>query len=57
MNALSFLRKRRICPGREFADSAVWLATARILSCFDVALAVENGEAVQPPDMIWVGVL
>jgi len=25
---------RRICPGRHFANHSVWLAAARLLSCF-----------------------
>ncbi|KZT03211.1 cytochrome P450 [Laetiporus sulphureus 93-53] len=28
---------RRICPGRQLADSSVWLAMANILACFNIS--------------------
>lgn len=40
---------RRICPGRYMAFSAVWIALASIIYCFDIEKAVdEDGKVVQP---------
>ncbi|EKM82076.1 hypothetical protein AGABI1DRAFT_105435 [Agaricus bisporus var. burnettii JB137-S8] len=40
---------RRICPGRYMAFSAVWIAIASILYCFDIKKAVdEDGNVIQP---------
>ncbi|CCM01417.1 uncharacterized protein FIBRA_03468 [Fibroporia radiculosa] len=40
---------RRICPGRTFGDSTVWLTAASILSAFDVRKARDAaGEEITP---------
>ncbi|KAE9399837.1 cytochrome P450 [Gymnopus androsaceus JB14] len=40
---------RRICPGRVFAHSAVWLTVASLLACFDLSKASDkNGVAIEP---------
>ncbi|KAI0763625.1 cytochrome P450 [Trametes elegans] len=39
---------RRVCPGRHFARSALFIAVASVLHVFDVSLPVdENGEEIQ----------
>lgn len=40
---------RRICPGRHFADAAMWLAAATILACFDIVRAkTADGDDIIP---------
>lgn len=34
---------RRVCPGRQLADSSVWLTLARSLAVFDVSGGVDGG--------------
>ncbi|EPS93960.1 hypothetical protein FOMPIDRAFT_1170095 [Fomitopsis schrenkii] len=34
---------RRICPGRRFADSSIWLAIANILAVFDIRKERDDG--------------
>lgn len=39
---------RRICPGRYMAFSAVWIALASIIYCFDIKKAVdEDGNVIE----------
>jgi hypothetical protein len=33
---------RSICPGRHFADAAVWMTVASILSVFDITNALDK---------------
>ncbi|KAE9395214.1 cytochrome P450 [Gymnopus androsaceus JB14] len=40
---------RRICPGRVFARSAVWLTVASLLACFDLSkVSDKDGVAIEP---------
>jgi len=40
---------RRICPGRHFAQSSIWITIASILSCFEISKAIdENGLFIEP---------
>jgi len=39
---------RRICPGRYFAETTIWLAIVNLLVCFDISKAVENGAEITP---------
>ncbi|KAE9399831.1 cytochrome P450 [Gymnopus androsaceus JB14] len=40
---------RRICPGRVFAHSAVWLTVASLLACFDLSkVSDKDGVAIEP---------
>ncbi|KAG5652972.1 hypothetical protein H0H81_002870 [Sphagnurus paluster] len=40
---------RRICPGRHFADSSLWIAIATILSTFSISKALdEDGNEITP---------
>lgn len=49
---------RRICPGRYMAFSAVWIALASLLYCFDIKKAVdENGDIIEPTHEYLSGVL
>ncbi|KAI0027606.1 cytochrome P450 monooxygenase [Vararia minispora EC-137] len=42
---------RRQCPGKDFADSNIWLLMVSILAAFDVTAPVnEAGEAQLPPE-------
>ena len=50
------LNSRRICPGRYFADSAVWLVAANILAVYDILPPIDpvNGR-IHVPKLEWVG--
>ena len=40
---------RRICPGRVFAHSAIWLAVASLLACFDLSkVSDKDGVEIEP---------
>ncbi|KAE9388468.1 cytochrome P450 [Gymnopus androsaceus JB14] len=40
---------RRVCPGKAFAQSALWLAVASLLACFDFGKVFdEDGVAIEP---------
>ncbi|EJD41504.1 cytochrome P450 [Auricularia subglabra TFB-10046 SS5] len=40
---------RRVCPGKHFADSSVFIVIATTLACFDIGKAVdENGSEITP---------
>ncbi|CDO69938.1 hypothetical protein BN946_scf184836.g12 [Trametes cinnabarina] len=40
---------RRVCPGREFADTGLWLAMACVISLFDIGKAIDiHGEEITP---------
>ncbi|KAB8223737.1 cytochrome P450 [Aspergillus novoparasiticus] len=43
---ISFGFGRRICPGRNLADSNLWLAIARALSVFNIAKPIRDGKEV-----------
>ncbi|THG92858.1 hypothetical protein EW145_g8562 [Phellinidium pouzarii] len=48
-HTLSFGFGRRICPGRELADSSVYLSIAMSLAAFSITKAIdEHGEIVEP---------
>lgn len=39
----------RICPGRRFADSSIWLAIANIIAMFDIRKVRDNaGREIEP---------
>ncbi|KAF5324095.1 hypothetical protein D9619_011207 [Psilocybe cf. subviscida] len=47
---------RRMCPGRHVAYSAIWIAIASILFCFDIQKARdEQGRIIEPLDEISFG--
>jgi cytochrome P450 len=49
---MAFGYGRRICPGRHFAVSAVWIAIASLVAAFDITKAIdEDGNVVEadPP--------
>ncbi|EJD46775.1 cytochrome P450 [Auricularia subglabra TFB-10046 SS5] len=48
---------RRICPGRHFADSSVFLTIATMLKCFDIGTYIEDGVELPPSGEIISGVL
>ncbi|KAJ7863283.1 cytochrome P450 [Mycena olivaceomarginata] len=40
---------RRVCPGKQFAYSSVWITIASILATFDITKAAdENGDIIEP---------
>lgn len=40
---------RRICPGRYFADTSVWLTIVRSLAVFNISKALDkNGREIKP---------
>ncbi|EJD42940.1 putative CyP450 monooxygenase [Auricularia subglabra TFB-10046 SS5] len=41
---------RRICPGRHFADDAMWLTVATVLACFNIAPAKDDAGYEIIPD-------
>ncbi|PIG79207.1 O-methylsterigmatocystin oxidoreductase [Aspergillus arachidicola] len=43
---ISFGFGRRICPGRNLADSNLWLAIARTLAVFNIAKPIRDGKEV-----------
>lgn len=46
----------RICPGRQMAFSAIWIAVASIMYCFDIRKARDNyGNEIEPLDEISIG--
>ncbi|KAL5501294.1 hypothetical protein ACEPAH_8554 [Sanghuangporus vaninii] len=47
-HTLSFGFGRRICPGRELADSSVYLSIAQALAVFNIGKIVENGKVIEP---------
>ena len=47
-HTLAFGFGRRICPGRELADSSVFLSIATSLAAFNISKPLENGVEVEP---------
>ncbi|KZS94743.1 cytochrome P450 [Sistotremastrum niveocremeum HHB9708] len=46
---LAFGIGRRVCPGKYFASSALWLTISVILTLFDISKAIdENGKTIDP---------
>jgi cytochrome P450 len=39
---------RRICPGRQVADNALFITIAQSLAVFDITKVVEDGKVVEP---------
>lgn len=40
----------RICPGRRFADTNIWLAMAHLVAIFDIQKARDSeGNEITPP--------
>jgi len=55
---LAFGFGRRVCPGRYFAQSTVWLASATVLACFNISPATDNdGRPILPPGDLEFGLL
>lgn len=49
---------RRICPGRYFAVSSVWLAVARSLAVFEISKARDAaGQEIEPPVSFSPGII
>jgi hypothetical protein len=49
---------RRICPGRYFADSSVWLIIARTLAVFDISKGLDdNGREIEPSALFMPGII
>ena len=48
----------RLCPGREFALSSIFIAVASVLSAFDIGKAVgEDGSPITPSGEFVTGLL
>jgi len=58
-HTIAFGFGRRICPGRHFAAATVWLASVRLLACFNFKPAIdENGMSCPPSgETEWGGLL
>jgi len=56
-HTLSFGFGRRICPGRELADSSIFLSIAQSLAVFNVTRIVENGKEVDPVMRFQLGII
>ncbi|KAL1962244.1 hypothetical protein VTN77DRAFT_9900 [Rasamsonia byssochlamydoides] len=56
-HSLAFGFGRRICPGRELADSAVYLSIAQSLAVFNIQKVVENGQEVDPVVQFTPGII
>ncbi|KAK4504360.1 hypothetical protein PRZ48_005276 [Zasmidium cellare] len=55
---LIFGMGRRICPGRTFVDSVMFLTFAQVLAVFDIRKAVDGkGKAIEPTHVFQSGVL
>lgn len=49
---------RRICPGKQLADSSVWLTIARSLAVFDIKKGVDElGKEIEPEVSSMPGVI
>ncbi|KZT40703.1 cytochrome P450 [Sistotremastrum suecicum HHB10207 ss-3] len=48
---LAFGFGRRLCPGRHFASASLWLATAMLLTVFDISLPVDEAGNPILPDL------
>ncbi|KAI0267113.1 cytochrome P450 [Gloeopeniophorella convolvens] len=48
---------RRLCPGKQFADAALWLSIARILAVFRISKSYENGVEVTPEKRFAGGII
>lgn len=49
---------KRICAGRHFADTSIWLAVATVLACFDISPARdETGHDIIPSTDVRSGLL
>ncbi|KZT03210.1 cytochrome P450 [Laetiporus sulphureus 93-53] len=49
MQKIVFGFGRRVCPGRQFADTTVWLAMANIIAAFDISKAKDAmGNEITP---------
>ncbi|KZV85390.1 cytochrome P450 [Exidia glandulosa HHB12029] len=48
---------RRVCPGKHFADTTVYITIATILACFHISTAVENGVEVPPSGKVHHGLV
>ncbi|KZT04131.1 cytochrome P450 [Laetiporus sulphureus 93-53] len=47
---------RRACPGRQFADSSVWLAAASMIATMDIGKACDaNGRTIDPTSIFLHG--
>lgn len=40
---------RRVCPGKTFVHSAVWMTVASLLACFDFSKVLDqDGQEIEP---------
>lgn len=51
------LTPSRICPGKHFADTTVYIAVVTTLACFDIGNEVENGVEIPPSGEIQHGII
>ena len=56
-HTLSFGFGRRICPGRELADSSIYLTIVQSLAVFNIGKVVENGKVVEPVVQLRPGII
>lgn len=56
-HTLSFGFGRRVCPGRELADSSVYLSIAQSLAVFSITKPIENGKEVEPTVAFQPGII
>jgi cytochrome P450 len=54
---LSFGFGRRVCPGRLFAKSALYIKIAQILAVFNIDKGIENGQKLDPEVKFLSGVI
>ncbi|GJJ06932.1 hypothetical protein Clacol_001128 [Clathrus columnatus] len=46
---------RRICPGLHLSDAVQWLASAALITAFDIRPVVKDGKPIIPPANVQVG--
>lgn len=56
-NLFVFGYGRRICPGKQIADSTLFITVAQTLSVFDISKRVKNGKVVEPEVIFTPGVI
>lgn len=54
---LSFGFGRRICPGRLFAKSALYIKIVQVLAVFNIDKGIENGQKLDPEAKFLSGVI
>lgn len=48
---------RRVCPGKHFADTTVFITLATTLACFTIRKAVEDGVEITPSGEVHHGLV